>query len=91
MFLIEDRTVGNNFESVPINDHSNIGSVVLFTSRFLCVLFFFIKISLHICNLHNWYKSAERKRKISQQIPEYMLNKNALSCSYYFKYITVLK
>ena len=90
MFLIEDRTVGHNFESVPINDHSNIGSVVLFTSRFLCV-FFFIKISLHICNLHNCYKSAERKRTISQEIPEYMFNKNALSCSYYFKYITVLK
>ena len=90
MFLIEDRTVGHNIESVPINDHSNIGSVVLFTSRFY-VFYFFIKINLHICNLHNWYKSAERKRKISQEIPEYMLNKNALSCSYYFKYITVLK
>ena len=30
-------------------------------------------------NLHNWYKSAERK--ISQKNPEYMLNYLPCSCS----------
>jgi hypothetical protein len=71
----------------PIFEWSLIGTL----SKLCPTVLSSIKIKVSSLTLHNWYKSAERKRKISQEIPENMLNKNALSCSYYFKYITVLK
>ena len=68
--LNEGGTVGHNFERDPPKDHPCqvwFNLVSGFRGENLNVIFY-----QNMPNLHNRYKSAERK--ISQKNPEYMLN-----------------
>jgi hypothetical protein len=61
---MEGGAVGHNFERNPPRDHPCqvwFNLVQRFQRRFKCDL-----LSKYAYNLHNWYKSAERK--ISQKI-----------------------
>ena len=73
---MEGGAVGHNIEKGPPNDHPSqicFNLVLRFQRRRLNVIFY-----QNMPNLHNRYKSAERK--ISQKNLEYMLN-YSLPCS----------
>ena len=74
---MEGGAVGHNFErDPPKNHHCQVwfNLVQRFRGKDLNVIFY-----QNMPNLHNRYKSAERK--MSQKNPEYMLNYSLL-CSY---------
>jgi hypothetical protein len=72
---MEGGAVGQNIERDPPKDHPCRFSVIWFSGfrEDLNVIFY-----QNMPNLHNRYKSAERK--ISQKNPEYMVN-YSLPCS----------
>ena len=73
---MEGRAVGHNFERDPARDHPCQVCLIWFSGfreEYLNVIFY-----QNMSNLHNRYKSAERK--ISQKNTEYMLN-YSLPCS----------
>ena len=72
---MEGRAVGHNFEKDPPKEHPRLGVIWFsgFRGEDLNVIFY-----QNMPNLHNRYKSAERK--ISQKSPDYMLN-YSLPCS----------
>jgi hypothetical protein len=74
--ILEGGAVGHNFERDPPRDHPFRFGLIWFSGfrgEDLNVIFY-----QNMPNLHNWYKSAERK--ISQISLEYMLN-YSLPCS----------
>jgi hypothetical protein len=64
---MEGGAVGHNFERNPPRDHPCQVWFIWFSGEDLNVIFY-----QNMPNLHNRYKSAERK--ISQKKTEYMLN-----------------